>query len=213
MRHLDGNRDRCRRGAGPCRQPAADLGQPGAAMTYRARWRWRFDARAVWMQRPTAQDPLTPRVRGSLIDPCGIEGLLGSIPARAGEPARPGARDGSAGVYPRACGGTAGLSQGRRFMRGLSPRVRGNPSYAHLNASALGSIPARAGEPRDAGGVEDVHGVYPRACGGTKVATREVGVSEGLSPRVRGNPGGAARPGDREGSIPARAGEPAHGAG
>ena len=73
-------------------------------------------------------------------------------------------------VYPRACGGTEGW-----FERHPSP----DP----------GSIPARAGEPQNAGHRLHRDQVYPRACGGTKW----------LHSSLRWN---------YEGSIPARAGEP-----
>ena len=52
-------------------------------------------------------------------------------------------------------------------VKGLSPRVRGNPSERGVWEIRPGSIPARAGEP-----VKEVWDwtacqVYPRACGGT----------------------------------------------
>ena len=53
--------------------------------------------------------------------------------------------------------------------------------------------------------------VYPRACGGTRLAIWRNRWNTGLSPRVRGNPPTYwTRPRCRPGSIPARAGEPTH---
>ena len=54
--------------------------------------------------------------------------------------------------------------------------------------------------------------VYPRACGGTRNAIVAVLAVRGLSPRVRGNRRDLQAPAIRNGSIPARAGEPIDGA-
>ena len=72
----------------------------------------------------------------------------------------------------------------------------------------MGSIPARAGEPFDAGGAGRVCGVYPRTCGGTHQLPVLVLIVEGLSPHVRGNQIEFPGDGSASGSIPARAGEP-----
>ncbi len=90
---------------------------------------------------------LSPRVRGNqaLAEPVTFE--TGSIPARAGEPVRPGSRAELRRVYPRACGGTASRHHCRTSALGLSPRVRGNLRRLVLRGSQTGSIPARAGEP------------------------------------------------------------------
>ena len=50
---------------------------------------------------------LSPRVRGNLPRPLRHAGRVGSIPARAGEPATPNLTHPIGPVYPRACGGTA----------------------------------------------------------------------------------------------------------
>ena len=50
--------------------------------------------------------------------------------------------------------------------------------------------------------------VYPRACGGTSLRYMAVGLSSGLSPRLRGNRFRMAAPANARGSIPALAGEP-----
>ena len=91
---------------------------------------------------------------------------------------------------------------------GLSPRVRGNLHQRGSRAATSGSIPARAGEPAELTLALLVNGVYPRACGGTRPRAPSVASAEGLSPRVRGNPGTRRRGGLAAGSIPARAGEP-----
>ena len=90
---------------------------------------------------------LSPRVRGNQHPFRSIEKPVGSIPACAGEPnslklVRPAAR-----VYPRVCGGTGSEESTRSALKGLSPRVRGNPVPAISGNRPPGSIPACAGEP------------------------------------------------------------------
>ena len=134
--------------------------------------------------------------------------LTRSIPAPAGEPWRTWVSWSIAGVYPRACGGTARWHSLPQNFRGLSPRLRGNQHPQVVGQSGPGSIPAPAGEPAPAGCWPEWTGVYPRACGGTAVKIVERGQVSGLSPRLRGNrhlmaPGKMGR-----GAIPAPAGEP-----
>ena len=90
---------------------------------------------------------LSPRVRGNLgAGGCG-GGMPGSIPACAGEPSCAALGTVWQWVYPRVCGGTANCVWGNAAIRGLSPRVRGNPITIGLSSPATRSIPACAGEP------------------------------------------------------------------
>ena len=74
--------------------------------------------------------------------------------------------------------------------------------------TAVGSIPACAGEPcRTLPGLKATE-VYPRVCGGTRSRSGRGVPSLGLSPRVRGNPDINANPPMPNRSIPACAGEP-----
>ena len=152
---------------------------------------------------------LSPRVRGNRkrYGRCFLG--LGSIPACAGEP-RPG-RPGrlATAVYPRVCGGTRIAFDLVPLPNGLSPRVRGNQAMPAVHASKGGSIPACAGEPRSRSTPPSAHWVYPRVCGGTGLAHFLYWPIWGLSPRVRGNPGGPGAWRSGHGSIPACAGEPA----
>ena len=152
----------------------------------------------------------------------------GSIPACAGEPCANGLTRPTPGVYPRVCGGTRDLRRSgavRRVYprvcggtpsspsttpagRGLSPRVRGNPSFDPPVAHFDGSIPACAGEPAATRPTSKSTWVYPRVCGGTRGYSRNVWLDEGLSPRVRGNLETHALGAEGLGSIPACAGEP-----
>ena len=111
-------------------------------------------------------------------------------------------------IYPRVCGGTGRIQDVDPSAYGLSPRVRGNLSRDTAAYAAIGSIPACAGEPRWPTTAARLREVYPRVCGGTVDVDEAAAVSEGLSPRVRGNPVvelGQQRP---LRSIPACAGEP-----
>ena len=112
------------------------------------------------------------------------------------------------GVYPRVCGGTCSYLRPFPIKLGLSPRVRGNPvDWRHAEASVR-SIPACAGEPLKATQDYLTQKVYPRVCGGTANARRNVRRVMGLSPRVRGNHHHASALLEVVGSIPACAGEP-----
>ena len=134
--------------------------------------------------------------------------FLRSIPACAGEPARHGAGGFDAAVYPRVCGGTICLCRWASFLKGLSPRVRGNLGWLSSSRVMPGSIPACAGEPQCRVGGCRPSEVYPRVCGGTRLADCHPAFVRGLSPRVRGNRAGSLAAIRHGGSIPACAGEP-----
>ena len=151
---------------------------------------------------------LSPRVRGNQAGSGRSLHVFGSIPACAGEPPPLCPRYLCPGVYPRVCGGTAHSSTPCACIRGLSPRVRGNLACPGRRLGDERSIPACAGEPQQDHISRRAGQVYPRVCGGTKVACGLLLRLRGLSPRVRGNLGTAV-PSDAAGlSIPACAGEP-----
>ena len=111
-------------------------------------------------------------------------------------------------VYPRVCGGTRLPGNPFCVFVGLSPRVRGNHLVCPLLLKHERSIPACAGEPRRPRKAGCSGKVYPRVCGGTGYKSQPVARGDGLSPRVRGNPGRSLSGSGRTGSIPACAGEP-----
>ena len=133
----------------------------------------------------------------------------GSIPARAGEPPCTSSALAVRWVYPRACGGTRLTHTGTLTLHGLSPRVRGNRVVVFPVLTGNGSIPARAGEPAAQIRRRSRRTVYPRACGGTRLTHTGTLTLHGLSPRVRGNRVVVFPVLTGNGSIPARAGEPA----
>mgnify|MGYP007019887150 CR=1 FL=1 len=90
---------------------------------------------------------LSPRVRGNPEQGNHVSIKIGTIPACAGEPLLPSFGRISCLDYPRVCGGTC-LASGRPFpLKGLSPRVRGNPVGPAPVGTGEGTIPACAGEP------------------------------------------------------------------
>ena len=151
---------------------------------------------------------LSPRVRGNRRHRP-REALPGrSIPACAGEPQGQRRPSDESAVYPRVCGGTCRSSLISAGSKGLSPRVRGNPSAMATSSISAGSIPACAGEPITRRQTGWTRVVYPRVCGGTGGGRRPVSPRVGLSPRVRGNQSLAGITSCADGSIPACAGEP-----
>ena len=151
---------------------------------------------------------LSPRLRGNLPRQGRHSAAHGSIPAPAGEPQIYPICQKVPRVYPRAGGGTSGLSPHSLDSVGLSPRLRGNQDSRHQYRGTVGSIPAPAGEPQVQAGLSDGLRVYPRACGGTDAAQSLREYLEGLSPRLRGNLEDFSVSVQYEGSIPAPAGEP-----
>ena len=143
---------------------------------------------------------LSPRVRGNRVCALVDGHRVGSIPACAGKPGYPMKMENVGAVYPRVCGETS--------WRGLSPRVRGNPT-AIVNALVyLRSIPACAGKPVSYSSRTTWRAVYPRVCGETCSRSPQPVMTYGLSPRVRGNleaHGAGVYP---HRSIPACAGKP-----
>ena len=151
---------------------------------------------------------LSPRVRGNHHETPLVVADSGSIPASAGKPRRRVCPAAPARVYPRECGETCRHGAAGLQVVGLSPRVRGNRIGRSQSRNRRGSIPASAGKPRRGRLSQRLHQVYPRECGETGGDQRGVRLLEGLSPRVRGNPGGSVLQAPDPGSIPASAGKP-----
>ncbi len=90
---------------------------------------------------------LSPRVRGNRREFAGCFRHLRSIPACTGEPTAAGRDTAHGKVYPRVYGGTISVELLELFIRGLSPRVRGNRSPSIWIPKYRRSIPACTGEP------------------------------------------------------------------
>ena len=110
---------------------------------------------------------LSPRVRGNLRSAAYTARADRSIPACAGEPVPLLHSTIYSEVYPRVCGGTPRRSCYAKSVRGLSPRVRGNPDSDRPPPPSERSIPACAGEPARSRRRRRSAWVYPRVCGGT----------------------------------------------
>ncbi len=151
---------------------------------------------------------LSPPTRGNPDADESGTGRARSIPAHAGEPAFDRRRSGQRLVYPRPRGGTAVGVRDLIWDEGLSPPTRGNRPDFFAAEQRGGSIPAHAGEPADALGVERGDGVYPRPRGGTVMASLFTNSNFGLSPPTRGNLRASSSLSATSGSIPAHAGEP-----
>ena len=90
---------------------------------------------------------LSPRVRGNPNRAGRGRRRWRSIPASAGEPVGGAGGQPRRRVYPRECGGTGTSRFVVNPIRGLSPRVRGNPFGGKGGGVGVRSIPASAGEP------------------------------------------------------------------
>ena len=157
--------------------------------------------------RPSSRG-LSPRVRGNPLAGSAGAAALRSIPTCAGEPVFRARCATPAMVYPHVCGGTVGSRANGVAIQGLSPRVRGNPSFTLRFAYITGSIPTCAGEPAVSCWLCAGAGVYPHVCGGTGGLLLALRWGWGLSPRVRGNRVKIDRINSRTRSIPTCAGEP-----
>ena len=162
----------------------------------------------IWRQKHSG---LSPRLRGNRAPSCFRPPFCGSIPAPAGEPVPRTWRPRGAAVYPRACGGTDETDPTANYVKGLSPRLRGNLLPLREGDPPSRSIPAPAGEPATGPRRSTSPTVYPRACGGTVSSRLEKLAWVGLSPRLRGNLAQGGLHDDSNGSIPAPAGEPPQG--
>ena len=111
-------------------------------------------------------------------------------------------------AYPRVCGATDQVFHSGDSGAGLSPRVRGNLGKREEMITAIGPIPACAGQPTTASTVARSARAYPRVCGATADRYYATALHEGLSPRVRGNLYVARANVVRFGPIPACAGQP-----
>ena len=150
---------------------------------------------------------LSPRVREKLRQFSHQAPPCGSIPACAGEAGWALAISAGQKVYPRVCGGSSPPDGFADVGSGLSPRVRGKRRRVSRRPGCRRSIPACAGEAPNGAGRRTSRRVYPRVCGGSTAKLHPAPAEDGLSPRVRGKPGGLLVAAANARSIPACAGE------
>ena len=106
------------------------------------------------------------------------------------------------------CGATKWRRGQGFFLRGLSPRVRGNRCASTGPYGNFGPIPACAGQPRGKLKLPYPSRAYPRVCGATSCCRSCWSWPWGLSPRVRGNRIVRRFTQQPLGPIPACAGQP-----
>ena len=151
----------------------------------------------------------SPLARGSRGRHRWRAGAIGSIPARAGQPKWRPSHHQRPRVHPRSRGAANEIARLKQICVGPSPLARGSRKLAKDGRIARGSIPARAGQPRQAIRRSRSAGVHPRSRGAAEPLTRTTYPSWGPSPLARGSPGNAVANNAYSGSIPARAGQPA----
>ena len=110
-------------------------------------------------------------------------------------------------VYPRVGGGNCQPVAATGDSDGLSPRGRGKRHADTSGGRAWRSIPAWAGETREAVNAELATEVYPRVGGGNGYQIKIASHGGGLSPRGRGKRFRDAGAAEKIRSIPAWAGE------
>ncbi len=130
----------------------------------------------------------SPRGRGNPMQVVLPSGLIGTIPAWAGEPNAGTVTPNISGDHPRVGGGTIPLRRLTPDMAGPSPRGRGNRNCRKGCDTLTGTIPAWAGEPRAGHRLFGLEGDHPRVGGGTSVMPNSICLARGPSPRGRGNP-------------------------
>ncbi len=149
----------------------------------------------------------SPRVRGRHTPTSGIRGIVGSIPAGAGETHERKNPQHDFWVDPRGCGGDSRRRLTPVAGTGRSPRVRGRRRQAERPGGDARSIPAGAGETSRRWANQQATRVDPRGCGGDRRHESKREFRAGRSPRVRGRQQAALQQVRHTGSIPAGAGE------
>ncbi len=145
--------------------------------------------------------------RGRLLKRRSRDIRKGSIPACAREATNSAVTNSRMRVDPRVCGGGSSPRRAPMTCIGRSPRVRGRPGKITPCHTDAGSIPACAGEAKQAWMAWARMKVDPRVCGGGDSIRAILRLLTGRSPRVRGRPSVRLCPCPPWRSIPACAGE------
>ena len=155
-----------------------------------------------------SQMGLSPHARGNRFFVHALLHSLGPIPACAGEPFLFTRKVDLARAYPRMRGGTRPSKPLWLWSMGLSPHARGNQCAGAHRKRRSGPIPACAGEPVVCRQSRQPKRAYPRMRGGTVEGAIYGDEMTGLSPHARGNLETKIDHIEKEGPIPACAGEP-----
>ncbi len=155
----------------------------------------------------TSHSGPSPRARGRHRQRESENRLPGTIPACAGKTlypprAAPRPRD-----HPRVRGEDSPGDDGRRLVRGPSPRARGRRHLPCLAIDCQGTIPACAGKTRCLAGRAEHHRDHPRVRGEDKASGTSPKANTGPSPRARGRLDPRPFGGADIGTIPACAGK------
>ena len=128
----------------------------------------------------------SPRVRGEEDYASDAAKASRIIPAGAGRSFHIGFDGADYRDHPRGCGEKHSLLVGRRLPQGSSPRVRGE--VVCTRGATVGSriIPAGAGRSHRVHIALGIGGDHPRGCGEKAKNLRQDLLSQGSSPRVRG---------------------------
>ena len=114
---------------------------------------------------------------------------------------------GGVGAHPRVCGADSRSRAVAGWPWGSSPRVRGRPGQFVAGASERGLIPACAGQTRPPPPHTRSAGAHPRVCRADISVTVSTPDGEGSSPRVQGRRTHPDPRRERQGLIPACAGQ------
>ena len=150
---------------------------------------------------------LSPLARGKPLRNWSACCPTGPIPAGAGETRCGGVLEHPAGAYPRWRGGNRLESAAGAVYEGLSPLARGKLASGSVVQRLLGPIPAGAGETHPDESHCTCARAHPRWRGGNFHRHRAADAVKGLSPLARGKRYANLLSNQRDGPIPAGAGE------
>ena len=148
----------------------------------------------------------SPRVRGTQYLSSKPVIIVGIIPACAGNTCGRSYTYRLARDHPRVCGEHQTEVVHERLPQGSSPRVRGTRVQGRAVGLGRGIIPACAGNTKPKSSTNACRRDHPRVCGEHLAFLVRVAAARGSSPRVRGTPCYRRRGSDRNGIIPACAG-------
>ena len=151
----------------------------------------------------------SPLARGTPGGREGLGGVVGLIPARAGNTWGLDGDGKKAGAHPRSRGEHARRARSVAACAGSSPLARGTPGGREGLGGVVGLIPARAGNTNREDVVVVVHGAHPRSRGEHKLPRLVLSPLVGSSPLARGTLYSFQGVLNCGGLIPARAGNTA----